>query len=284
MSFRKMGISTVIFLFIISIGSLAWAQFPTSMTKATPPVRLITVTGEALVRVVPDQVVVTLGVETSSEDLAIAKSQNDARINKVLSLAQEMGIAEEDIQTSHLNIQPRYRNVYEQQTFIDYVVQKQIVIYLKKVEQLNQFIGSALEAKVNYVYGIEFQNTALKKHQEKARSMAIQDAKAKAQALAKDLGQEIGRPYSIQEYPVYAAPLARDVQTWGVIPGEGTIGHSAIALGRIDVRAQVGVSFELEDSLKESHITPKPASSKPMSEIPNRDLPRSFPPESERQY
>ncbi len=54
--------------------------------------RLITVTGDAEVRVAPDEVVLTLGVETWDKDLAAAKNQNDERTQRILKLAPQFGI------------------------------------------------------------------------------------------------------------------------------------------------------------------------------------------------
>jgi len=45
--------------------------------------RLITVTGDAEVKVVPDEVIITLGVETDNKDLNVAKTENDDKIKKL---------------------------------------------------------------------------------------------------------------------------------------------------------------------------------------------------------
>ena len=73
------------------------------------PARQISVTGDAEVRVAPDEVLLTLGVETWDKDLATAKGQNDERVKKVLALTAEYGIGSKDVQTEYINIEPRYR-------------------------------------------------------------------------------------------------------------------------------------------------------------------------------
>ncbi|MEJ2068533.1 MAG: SIMPL domain-containing protein, partial [Deltaproteobacteria bacterium] len=68
-------------VFILIFVAPLWA-----LEKSTP--RLITVTGEAEVQVVPNQAILTLGVETGDRDLGIAKRENDERIKRVLALAK----------------------------------------------------------------------------------------------------------------------------------------------------------------------------------------------------
>ena len=53
---------------------------------ATQP-RLITVTGSADVHVPPDEVILTLGVETSDMSLGVAKGQNDDSVKAIIETA-----------------------------------------------------------------------------------------------------------------------------------------------------------------------------------------------------
>jgi uncharacterized protein YggE len=78
----------------------AWAGEP-SMSQEP---RLITVTGDAEVRVVPDEVILTLGVETWDKDLGVAKTQNDDIVRRVLGLVLESGVEPEHVQTDYISI------------------------------------------------------------------------------------------------------------------------------------------------------------------------------------
>jgi len=60
--------------------------------EACPKPRQISVSGTAELNVAPDQVVVTVGVQTRDRDLTIAKSQHDSRIKKVIAQARNVGI------------------------------------------------------------------------------------------------------------------------------------------------------------------------------------------------
>jgi hypothetical protein len=225
------------------------------MNSSSP--RLITVTGDADVRVVPDEVVLTLGVETWDEALEKAKRDNDARVKRVIALAESYEIGSQHIQTDHISIEPRYDDHYEKRNFIGFFVRKNIVITLKDTARFDDFLTDVLGAGVNYVHGIQFRTTELRTHKDQARTLAIHAAQEKATALAAELGQSIGKPYTIHEnqsgwWSPYNAwwgyrwgnSMAQNVIQ--EIGGESTAAGESMALGQITVNAKVSVSFELK--------------------------------------
>src|SRR5688572_12389159 len=78
---------------------------------AGPPTqRTISTNGEAIVFVVPDEVVVNLGVETFNADLDKSKAENDERSARLLHAIKALGIEEKHIQTDTLNLEIQYRD------------------------------------------------------------------------------------------------------------------------------------------------------------------------------
>ena len=224
-----------------------------------PELRLITVTGDAEVRVVPDEVILTLGVETWNKDLNLAKSENDKRIQKIIDMAKKLKVEGKHIQTDYISIDPRYEHGYERRNFIGYFVRKSIVITLKDTENFENILSSALDAGANYVQGIQFRTTELRKHRDMARSLAIKAALEKANDLAKELDQKVGKPYKIQDnqsgwqsyYNSWWRSRGRGGMSQNVIQNVAgsSDSESSIALGQIKVNARVTVSFELEGGL-----------------------------------
>jgi uncharacterized protein YggE len=224
-------------------------------TSSTP--RRITVSGEAEVRVVPDEVILSLGVETWDKDMEKAKRQNDEIIAAVLALAADYGIPPEHVQTDYVGIEPRYRNgYYEPSDFIGFFVHKTVVITLRDLSQFEGLLADALEAGVNYVHGIEFRTTELRQHRDEARALAIRAAKEKAEALAGELDQKIGDPLDIQEVQNgwWSGYNAWWGSRWGngmsqnviqEVGGVSVLADSSVAPGQINVNARVSVTFEL---------------------------------------
>jgi uncharacterized protein YggE len=224
----------------------------------------ISIAGEAQILVVPDEVIISLGVQTMNKDLTIAKGENDERVKRLLALTKEFGILPEHVQTDFINIEPRYRDTYAESEFIGFFVRKSIVVKLKDISKFEDFVSRSLTSGANYLHGINFRTTELRKYRDQARSLAINAAKEKATALAGELGRTIGKPTSIREdqigwYSSYGGWWGSryNVQSQNVVQNAGGGGGSVaggeegtVALGQITVSARVSVTFELAGAAK----------------------------------
>ena len=246
---RSLIITTVSLILIIAFCAVAMSPV------SSPEPRVITTSGDADVKVKPDEVILTFGVETRDKDLQVAKKQNDDRMKKVLALAKEFEIDPKYIQTDYINIRPEY----DHYVFVQYIAQKKIVFTLKDIDKFEELLSRALEVGANYVHGVQFRTTELRKYRDQARAKAIIAAKEKAVALAKELGQKVGKPKTIQEgYGSWYSPY--NSGWWGSYGYGGmtqnvsqNVGSGSsetegtIALGMITVNAKITVTFELTD-------------------------------------
>jgi uncharacterized protein YggE len=210
--------------------------------------RMITVTGDADVRVAPDEVILTLGVETWSEDLGIAKSTNDQRVKKILAAAKRFGIEQKHIKTGYINIEPRYKDQWEHRKFVGYFVTKKVEITLRDMSKFEALLSGALQAGANYVHGIHFRTTELRKLKDQARGLAIKAAREKAEDLAGALGQKVGWPHRVEEGSTGWRSFGGGRMAQNVIQdlGGASAGEGSFAPGQITVNASVTVSFALE--------------------------------------
>jgi len=250
-TFRVIGTIGIAAILVL----LLCAGAPNQAAPAEP--RIITVTGEAEVRVVPDEVVLTLGVETNDKDLKAATEANDRVVAKVLALASQYGIEPQHVQTDYIGIEPRYRDgYYEARDFIGFFVHKTVVITLRDLSKFEGLLADVLSSGVNYVQGIQFRTTELRKNRDRARTLAIQAAQEKAVALAGQLGQKVGEPLTIQEeqnnwwsgYNAWWGSRWGGAMSQNVIQeasGAAQPAEGSLAPGQIAVSARVSVSFEL---------------------------------------
>ncbi len=101
-----------------------------------------------------------------------------------MAAAEKLGVAEKDIKTDHISIEPRYRDSYEQRDFVGYFVRQTIVITLQDITLFEDLLTDVLDAGANYVHGIQFRTTELRKYKDEARALAIKAAQEKAVAMA----------------------------------------------------------------------------------------------------
>jgi uncharacterized protein YggE len=230
---------------------------PSVLPSAEEPVGTISVTGDATVNVVPDEIIITLGVETRDRALDTAKDQNDKRVKRVIALARSYGVEAKHIQTDFINISPEFDyNSYDLDRIVGYRVGKTIVITLRDIDAFDDLLTDVLELGANYVHGVEFRTTELRKYRDQARALAITAAEEKATALASELGQSIGSPTHINEnhsgwwssYGSWWGYRWGGMMSQNVVqnaPQEGITTSGGIAPGQIKVNASVSVTFDL---------------------------------------
>ncbi len=221
----------------------------------------ITVSGDSVVYVTPDQIEVALGIETRDLDIVNAKQKNNDILKKAVAAIKELGVAEKDVQTDHLSIEPRYKNDYDRQGFLGYFVWNMLIVKVNDTGKVEELLSRVLQAGVNYIQGVNFQTTALRKHRDQARELALKAAREKAEAMARALGQSVGAPVQITEnsspWSYYSSwsgwgygrgqSMVQNVVQVAPQTGSGS-GESGetIALGKIAVRSSVTVIFELQ--------------------------------------
>ena len=70
--------------------------------------KLVTVTGEATVAVAPDTAMIRVGVTSQGKTAREASDANAKEMTAVLAAIKSSGVADKDIQTSRLSLQPQY--------------------------------------------------------------------------------------------------------------------------------------------------------------------------------
>lgn len=239
----------------LTFGLLFWCW--TARVDAQSPEQrpVISVSGTAEIRVVPDEVNIRIGVETRDVKLDEAVKQNESRLAAVLKFLKDANIDAKDIQTDYVQIEPVYNSDRRAQQVTPeyYLVRRNLGIRLRKVAQFDAVLAGALRSGANHVDGIEFRTTELRNHRDAARQQAIRAAKEKAAALAQELDAKVGKPLNISEHTAggwwsfpanrYSNYLAQNVSQ-PAVGGEG--GEGNLAIGMISVNATVNVTFALE--------------------------------------
>ena len=218
----------------------------------------LTVTGDAEIKVAPDRVVISVGVESRSPQLATAKTRNDTAIAAILAAAKNEQVAAADVQTDFIEISPVYQsrdtNESRENYLIDYYrVNKTVAITLRDVTRFERLLTAILSAGANRVYGVEFQTSELRKYRDQARDLAVKAAVEKAQAMAGAAGLKVGKPESISAYNqgggaaygrVRGAMSNMSQNVMSTAGGDGETSDT-FAPGRISVNASVTLTFRL---------------------------------------
>jgi uncharacterized protein len=226
-------------VFVLCVATLAQAQ------DRPTHIRTIEVIGEGEVNVVPNEVVINLGVETTNMSLENAKDENDKRVQQIIKTLRDAGIAERNIQTANINIEPQYDYRQDGRQFLGFMVRRNITATIKDVTRLDEVTSKTVSAGITSIFNYEYRTSEEKKFAQEARSKAVASAKDKAEALAKDLGLKVIKAYAVTEdntgRPIY--PMYRRTETTSTsMPMDA----STFSLGEIVIRSNVRVIFEVQ--------------------------------------
>src|SRR5262245_64618288 len=200
--------------------------------------KLVTVTGEATVAVAPDTAMIRIGVTSQDKTAREAREINAKQMTAVLSAIKDAGIAERDIQTSRLSLQPQYDpNKAGTARLTGFQATNQVTVRIREIDTLSAVLDRAIAAGANEMSGIEFVVSEQSKLLDQARDDAIADARRKAELYARAAVAKLGHVVSIsEEGPTPPQPRPMQAMRAGAVP---------VAPGEQTLRAIVSVSYEL---------------------------------------
>lgn len=201
----------------------------------------VTVNGEGVVQVVPDEAYIIVSVENKGNNAAEVKKQNDATVSKVVQSIKKLKLPEKDVQTRRVTLQPQYD--YEKKKYTYFATQT-ISILLRDLSRYDAVVESLIDSGVNQISSVEFRSSKIEEAKSEARKKAMISAKTKAGDFAGAIGQKVGKAIAITdtEQPVY---FPRHFEM-AMAKGGDAGAQPTLAIGEIDVKANVSVSFSLE--------------------------------------
>ena len=223
----------------LAIGTIVMTT--ASAQSSSPPIAapsdgtLLSVSASADATRVPDVATLSTGVVTQAADANAALKANSAQMNKVVAAIRAAGIAERDIQTSGININPQYRYAENQPpTITGYQASNTVNIKVRDIAKLGEVLDALVASGANQVNGPSFEIDQPEAAYDEARQAALKKAQARAEMYAKSLGLRVRRIVSISEGGGFHPPvpmmkaMAMDARAESapVAPGETTLSAS----------------------------------------------------------
>jgi uncharacterized protein len=227
---------------------------------------LLSVTGEGRSRRTPDLALFSAGVVTQGRTAAEALSENSQRMDSVIAALRRAGVAQRDIQTSSISLQPRYsdperdaqirarelRQPYvppaqpEPSRIIGYEARNSVQVRVRRLPEMGRIIDTLIASGANQVDGPSFTLDEPKQALDEARTEAVATARERAELYARAAGMRVVRILSITEgggyYPVQEIFVTG--QRVGS-PGAPPPPPPPIAPGELTLGVSVSVQFEL---------------------------------------
>lgn len=217
--------------------------------------RSFSASGEGKIVSVPDVGEFSFGViSEGGTNITDLQKTNTQKMNAAIDFLKKNGVEEKDIKTQQYSVQPRTEysgcqnnGVCPPPRIVGYTVSQQVGVKMRDFNKIGTIMSGVAQLGVNSVSDLRFTIDDPKKVQNEARAEAIEDAKAKAKAIADAGGFSLGRLLSIEEGVSNPIPYyARDSYA-GAIMNEAKLAAPTptIAAGSEDVVVNVTLRYEI---------------------------------------
>jgi len=172
----------------------------------------ITVTGEGQATMAPDIAILTIAVMREAKTARDALTANNDAMAAVIAAMKSSGIAERDLQTTGIQINPRYDypqkpDGSQEAVLAAYQVTNTLSVRIRDIEKTGEILDKSVSLGVNQGGDISFSNENPAQAREEARKKAVADAIAKAKTLAEAAGVSLGNVLQISETAPISPPM-----------------------------------------------------------------------------
>lgn len=228
---KRIALATGLVLVVAALAGVlrpdgAGAADPTTTTDT------VSVTGTGSVDAVPDRAEVSAGVETRAATAKAALTANGAAMQNVIAALRANG--GKDVTTQTVSLSSAYGDNGQANGF----VASNVASAETSLDRAGALIDAAVAAGANTIYGPSLSRSDADALYRQALAKAVDDAKARAEILAKSAGRSLGRVTAIAESgsaaPVPYAAKASAAQD-----------STPVVSGSEETTASVSVTFEL---------------------------------------
>ncbi len=231
--------------FLLGLASIAAAS------DHAPDRRSVTVSGRGEVAATPDRARVSMQVETTKLDLRVAQTEVSRIVKDYLAQLKALGIADADISTAGLSIQPEYDySAKGGRKFLGYHLTRGIEVVVRDLDKIGDVLLKATTAGINNVSDPQLESSKAEALSRDALAKAAEDARAKARVLADALGAKLGAVHTLNANAEYIPAPQLQKARFAVAAsadlaqesGNEALGFSA---GQIRYSATVNADFDL---------------------------------------
>tara|TARA_Y100000310_G_scaffold323604_1_gene384260 strand:+ start:166 stop:921 length:756 start_codon:yes stop_codon:yes gene_type:complete len=227
---------------LLYIGGQYIASQPLRIQQEVSANREITVVGTGDVTAIPDIATISLGVTTGPQPTAErALSILTTRFNGVVKSLEKLGVEKKDIKATNISLNPDYDFIDGERRLRGYTASESVRVKIRKLDTAGQVLAAATGEGVNQVSGLSFDIDDPSALEAEAQEEAIEDAKTKAERLAKALGTKLGDVKSFTASGGPGPPIYARAELSNLSLDEGP----PVPAGSQDVTTTVTITYSL---------------------------------------
>jgi uncharacterized protein len=266
----RRGFSVFVLAFVVAVGVSLLTELIRS--ESNKQENTISFSGTGEISAAPDLATVSLTIIENAKEMKNAQDKVTAKETAVLAFLDKSGVAKKDIKTENYSSYPKYEyqkaicpprlllpetdvssgsvsssTVYcpsGKQVLTGYEVSENISVKIHDLTKAGDLVQGIGDVGISNISGPNFSIDKEDALKEQARKIAIDDAKAKAKTLSKDLGVRLVRIVSFSEngnYPTMYSSKAIGMDS----VGSGQAPAPALPTGENKITSNVTITYEI---------------------------------------
>ncbi len=176
----------------------------TNVSSANSERNVISVNSSETITVVPDIAEIVYAVRTEAKDAASCQQKNTEDVAKVIELLKGLGVEETSIQTSDYYMYPIYNYSGNTQRITGYEASTSLTVSKLPIDSLDTILAQSVQTGINNIQSITYMSSKYDEGYSNALKLAMESARAKAEALAEAGGCSLGSVVGVRENSNYS--------------------------------------------------------------------------------
>jgi uncharacterized protein len=249
--YQRLGVLGILALSTLSTYPfISHAQSKAALTNTQTPASATTMLSFSIpveVRKTPDIATVSATVLTEAASAQEAMQQNASQMARVFEALRKAQIAERDVQTQGLLLQPLY--LYQENKpprIRGYQASNTLSLRIRKIEALGPVLDQLVTQGVTQITGPNFEVDEPDAALDQARAQALKAAQARASMLASAVGMRLKRIVSINEGGQVSESRPVPLSLKATASAQSLEEPTPTAGGEISLTTRFNIVFELE--------------------------------------
>lgn len=242
---RKIGMIVALALAVIA---LAGCQSVSLMERS----RTIAVQGTGKATATPDIASFSVTISEISETTREAQVKANEKVNTILAMVREAGVAKKDMRTTALEFFPEYRWRENEQVLVGQRVRQTVHVTIRGIGEDGTILPSLID-RIGTVSGISIGSISFSKEDTSAeyaasRSLAMEKAIQKASEYARAADMILGKPISVSDYSSadYQSGSRNVMAKAAPAMMMESVAVAELPSGELEITSTVSVVFELK--------------------------------------
>ncbi len=207
----------------------------------------VSTSGDGTVKVKPDVAIVSVGALAQATTATEAQSMVADRVDRILKQAKTLGIADKDVKTAGYQIQPQYAYAPDRAPRLTgYQASEQVQLTYRKIDGLGQALDALTQNDAANTMNVRLTIDDAKPAAAEARRMAIEDARGKADAMAKAAGVSLGHVLAVSDLSTPSVSVGDSSKILDRAAVGSAPAVTQVPAGDLDVTVRVLVQFAIQ--------------------------------------